>query len=184
MFQRWFGKDRRSNRAITDALYEQIVAAARQPVLYAEWFVPDTPLGRFEMVALHMLLVQRRLRGQTGAARDLAQVLIDDFFMDLDHSLRELGIGDLGVPKRMKRLARMFYGRTKAYGDALDADDREALALALARNVRPDLEAWPEAASLAAYAVAAARALADLPVEAIVAGRLEFPPAAESEPMP
>src|SRR5690606_27298163 len=110
------------------------------------------PLGRFEMVALHMLLVQRRLRGEAGAAPDIAQVLTDDFFVDLDHSLRELGIGDLGVPKRMKRLARMFYGRTRAYGDALDAGDPAALAAALARNVRPDLDAWPQAVPLASYA--------------------------------
>ena len=84
----------------------------------------------------------------------------------------------------MKRLARMFYGRTQAYGDALDADDPAALAAALARNVRPDLEAWPQAASLAGYAVEAARSLADLPVEAIAAGRLDFPAAAGREAAP
>jgi cytochrome b pre-mRNA-processing protein 3 len=181
MFQRWFGKERRANKAISDALYEQIVAAARQPAMYADWQVPDTPLGRFEMVCLHMLLVQRRLRGETGAAAEIAQVLIDEFFTDVDHSLRELGIGDMGVPKRMKRLARMFYGRTKAYGDALDADDRVALAAALARNVRPDLEAWPQAADLADYASAAAYRLAGIPTEDICAGRLAFPAAGAEE---
>jgi cytochrome b pre-mRNA-processing protein 3 len=181
MFQRWFGKERRHNRAITDALYEQIVAAARQPHLYAEWQVPDTPLGRFEMVALHMLLVQHRLRDEAGSAREVAQVLIDEFFSDVDHSLRELGIGDMGVPKRMKRLARMFYGRTKAYGDALDAGDRAALALALARNVRPDLESWPAADSLAAYAAEAAARLGLTPADEICAGRVVFPAAGKEE---
>lgn len=177
MFQRWFGKERRSNRSITDALYEQIVAAARQPVLYADWQVPDTPLGRFEMVALHMLLVQRRLRGEPGAAQDVAQVLVDDFFTDLDHSLRELGVGDMGVPKRMKKLARMFYGRTKAYGDALDESDSAGLASALMRNVRPDIDSWPPALALASYVAASAESLALQETDAILAGALSFPAA-------
>ena len=111
MFKRIFGGGMAANREITDALYEQIVAAARQPLLYAEWNVPDTPLGRFEMIALHMFLVLHRLRGEAAEARDVAQNLTDMFFTDVEHSIRELGIGDLGVPKRMKKLARMFYGR-------------------------------------------------------------------------
>jgi cytochrome b pre-mRNA-processing protein 3 len=184
MFQRWFGKERRHNRAITDALYEQIVAAARQPRFYAEWAVPDTPLGRFEMVALHMLLVQHRLRDEAGSAREVAQILTDEFFADVDHSLRELGIGDMGVPKRMKRLARMFYGRTKAYGDALDAGDSAALAAALARNVRPDLESWPQAQSLATYVEAAAALLAGTSADGLCAGRLAFPAAGRVEVTP
>ncbi|TGS35672.1 ubiquinol-cytochrome C chaperone, partial [bacterium M00.F.Ca.ET.180.01.1.1] len=115
------------------------------------WNVPDTPLGRFEMLSLHMFLVQHRLRGEDGVAQEIAQVLIDEFFLDVDHSLRELGISDVGVPKRMKKLAKMFYGRTAAYDDALRDDDRAALAAALARNVRPDAGEWPEAPLLASY---------------------------------
>ncbi len=149
MFQRLFGRERSANRAITEALYASIVAAARQPLFYSDWNVPDTPLGRFEMLSLHMFLFQHRLRGETGASRELAQILIDEFFTDVDHSLRELGIGDLGMPKRMKKLARMFYGRTVAYADALERGDRAALAAALARNIRPDAASWPEAGGLA-----------------------------------
>ena len=77
MFKRLFGGDRNANRAITDALYGQIVAAARQPVFYSDWNVPDTPLGRFEMLSLHMFLFQHRLRGEAGVSRDIAQVLTD-----------------------------------------------------------------------------------------------------------
>jgi cytochrome b pre-mRNA-processing protein 3 len=177
MFQRLFGRERKANRALTDALYERIVAAARQPVFYSDWNVPDTPLGRFEMLSLAMLLFQHRLRGEPGAAQDVAQVLIEEFFTDIEHSLRELGISDPGVPKRMKRLARMFYGRTAAYTDALDRDDAEAMAAALTRNVRPDAAAWPEAARLAAYAFAAREALAAQPADAICGGRLDYPEA-------
>jgi cytochrome b pre-mRNA-processing protein 3 len=177
MFQRLFGRERNANRTVTEALYERIVAAARQKVFYSEWAVPDTPLGRFEMVSLMMLLFQHRLRGEPGMAREVAQVLIDEFFTDVEHSLRELGISDPGVPKRMKRLARMFYGRTAAYTDALDRDDAAALAAALGRNVRPDASAWPEAARLADYVVMAQKALAAQSTDAICAGKLAYPEA-------
>ena len=178
MFKRMFGAAASANRTITDALYDQIVAAARQPLLYAEWNVPDTPLGRFEMIALHVFLVLHRLRGETGEARDVAQNLTDAFFADVEHSMRELGIGDLGVPKRMKKLARMFYGRAVAYGEAIDRDDRPALAAALARNVRPDEPSWPQAAELAGYVMAAHRGLAAQPLSDLISGRIEFPVAA------
>ncbi|MDX8515064.1 ubiquinol-cytochrome C chaperone family protein [Mesorhizobium captivum] len=175
MFQRLFGRERHANRAITEALYAQIVAAARQTVFYSDWNVPDTPLGRFEMLALHMFLFQHRLRGEGGAATEIAQVLIDEFFLDVDHSLRELGISDVGVPKRMKKLAKMFYGRTAAYDDALRDDDRAALSMALARNVRPDAGEWIEAPLLAGYVSSASRQLAAQPTESIAAGTVAFP---------
>ena len=175
MFQRLFGRERQANRAITEALYAQIVAAARQTVFYSEWNVPDTPLGRFEMVSLHMFLFQHRMRGAAGASAEVAQVLIDEFFLDVEHSLRELGVGDVGVPKRMKKLAKMFYGRTAAYDDALERDDRDGLAAALARNVRPDAVVWPEASRLASYVVEANHGLAAQQSESIVSGTVVFP---------
>ena len=177
MFQRLFGRERNANRTVTEALYERIVAAARQKVFYSEWAVPDTPLGRFEMVSLMMLLFQHRLRGEPGTAREVAQVLIDEFFTDVEHSLRELGISDPGVPKRMKRLARMFYGRTAAYTGALDRSDGEALAAALGRNIRPDIAAWPEATHLADYVFIAQKALVAQSTDAICAGTLVYPEA-------
>jgi len=175
MFQRLFGRERNANRAITEALYAQIVAAARQTVFYSHWNVPDTPLGRFEMLSLHMFLFQHRLRGEEGVALEVAQVLIDEFFLDVEHSLRELGVGDVGVPKRMKRLAKMFYGRTAAYDDALERRDGDALAAALARNVRPDAGAWPQALPLASYVIDAARQLEAQPSESILSGTVVFP---------
>lgn len=172
MFQRMFRRD--PNRKIVEALYASIVAAARREHYFSQWQVPDTPLGRFEMISLQMFLVQHRLRGETGTARDVAQSLIDDFFTDVDHSLRELGIGDLGVPKRMKKLARMFYGRTVSYGEAIDAGDRAALAAALARNIRPDSADWPHAAALADHVLVSVEGLRATPTEAILRGDLHF----------
>lgn len=184
MITRFVGRSarsRRARRAVTEAVYAKIVAAARQPVLYADWKVPDTPLGRFEMVALHVFVFLHRMRNETGPAAELAQAVTDEFFLDVEHSLRELGIGDLGVPKRMKKLARMFYGRANAYGEAIDNDDADALGEALKRNVAPDLESWPEAHHVAAYAFSLHRALKAVPCEAVLRGELPFPPAGDEE---
>jgi len=175
MFQRLLGRERRANQAIVEALYAIIVASARQPKFYSDWNVPDTPLGRFEMMSLHVFLFLRRTRGETGATAAIAQEITDTFFLEVDHSLRELGIGDVGVPKRMKKLARMFYGRAEAYGGALDAEDDGALAEALRRNIRPESAVWPEAPRLAAYVQAAATDLAGQPSVEIEAGRLRYP---------
>lgn len=180
MFKRLFGLAPRPDPSVVDALYDRIVAAARQPAFYAQWDVPDTPLGRFEMVALHVFLFLHRLRGVEGEAHDIAQQLTDDFFKEVEHSIRELGVGDMGVPKRMKKLAGMFYGRAAAYGAALDADDRAALAAALARNVRPGVEAWPQATDLAAYVFDARDGLDAQALPAICAGRISFPAAGEA----
>ncbi|MFC5386379.1 ubiquinol-cytochrome C chaperone family protein [Aquamicrobium segne] len=178
MFKRLFGAKRQTNRQATDALYGEIVAAARQPWFYLQWKVPDTPLGRFEMLSLHMFLLQYRLHGQAGPAKDMAQVLIDEFFLDVDHSLRELGISDVGVPKRMKRLAKMYYGRTAAYADALERQDDQALVAALKRNICPDEggdEDWRESALLAAYVKQVVHDLSAQTLDSICAGVLHFP---------
>lgn len=181
MFSRLFGKRRNENAEIVGGLYDQVVAAARQPTFYADWNVPDTPLGRYEMMALHMFLFLHRTRGATGTLADIAQELTDEFFKDVDHSLRELGIGDVGVPKRMKKLARMFYGRAESYGNAVDADDRDALMNALSRNIFPGGDAWVHAGYMADYVTASAAALRSQADEALIAGEVVYVPADTSE---
>lgn len=128
---------KRKNREIVDGLYRQLTAVARDPAYYADMHVPDTVMGRFEMLTLTMVLFFRRTHDSGRALEQLAQDVVDTFFEDMDHSLRELGVGDVSVPKRMKKLARMFYGRARSYGDALSAGDAEALAESLQRNLYP-----------------------------------------------
>ena len=135
---RLFGFGNKSNSKVVDALYEAIVAAARQPVFYSSFGVADTPLGRFEVLSAHMALILRASRQADQRVKDTVQVLNEEFIKDVDHSLRELGIGDAGVPKRMKKLISMFYGRVEAYVAALDANDQPALMAALERNMAPD----------------------------------------------
>jgi cytochrome b pre-mRNA-processing protein 3 len=181
MFKRFFGKERAAKDRTTERVYDRIVAAARQPALYADWGVPDTPLGRYEMISLHLFLVLHRLRNEAGA-RALAQSLTDTFFAELDHSIRELGVGDLSVPKRMKKLARMFYGRAAAYGEALDKADADLLAAALSRNVRPDEALWEQAPLLGRYVLAAHGQLAGQRLADLLAGDVVLPEATAAEP--
>ncbi len=128
-----FGKPKRPE--VTRILLERVVEAARAPGLYLHAGVPDTFEGRFESLTLHAFLVMHRLRQLPPPASAAAQDFIDHVFEHLDLGLRQAGISDIGVPKRMKKLAQGFYGRVEAYDAALAADDRQALEAALARNV-------------------------------------------------
>lgn len=175
MLRRLFQSRTGRSDASCDALYGQIVAAARQETPFADWDVPDTPIGRFEMVALFMILTLRRLSGAGVEAERLAQSLTDLFFRETDRALRDLGVGDTRVPRRMKDMAGMFYGRAKAYGDAIGNGDVDALAAALARNIRPDVTDWLHARHLARHALRAAQALAEAPVGSLADGSVIFP---------
>lgn len=167
------------NRRIIDTAYGAVVEAARQPVLFRDWGIPDTPLGRYESVGLHLILFLYRARSAPPPADELAQDVLDEFFKDVDHSIRELGVGDPGVPKRMKKLARMFYGRMGRYWTALDAGDAVELGNALAHNIAPEAPGSIDRSALADYMIRSARSLADVSDEELLAGVVRF-----AEPLP
>ena len=175
MFARLFTTDRAGDAA-AEAAYDAIVAQARAAALYADLAVPDTVTGRFEMVVLHTVLVIERLRREGPAGAELGQRIFDRFCRDMDQSLRELGFGDLAVPKRMKTLGESFYGRAEAYGRTLA--DRNGLAAAIARNVFPDSPTTASASRLADYAIAAVASLAAAPFDDLGKGVMAFPDAA------
>ena len=133
MFGRLLRRDPHAS-GIASVLYGAIVAQARTPALYADFHVPDTLEGRFEMVVLHTALVVRCLGEGDQQGRAIGQEVFDLFCKDMDRSLRDLGVGDLAVPKRMRRMAEAFYGRSAAYDSAL-AGGRPELAAALRRIV-------------------------------------------------
>jgi cytochrome b pre-mRNA-processing protein 3 len=168
---------RRANRNLIDQLHGKIVAAARRPALYADLGVPDTFEGRFEMVTLHAGLVMRRLMKNSDAGAELAHELADSVFRHFDVALREMGLGDIAVAKRLKRMAEAFYGRNKAYGEGLDEPGSDRLSGALARNVygAAAVALAPMAPRLAQFVRAAADALDRTPVETLAAGEVEFP---------
>src|SRR5690242_14835257 len=142
---------RRNARAATiSTLYGTIVAQTRLPGFYREYAVADTVNGRFDLLVLHLGLVLGRL--EEAGLKELGQALFDRFCQDMDHNLREMGVGDLKVPKEMQRMGEAFYGRTQAYRSALAAEDRGALVEALARNIYDGVpSSRPAAGRLAAY---------------------------------
>jgi cytochrome b pre-mRNA-processing protein 3 len=155
--------------------YEAIVAAARHPVFYADWGVPDTLDGRFDMIALHAFLVLDRLKGTEQAFR---QALVDELFADMDRSLREMGVGDLSVGKKVRKMAEVFYGRLAAYDQALTARP-VALEAAIARNVFPELPEAPGPGLLATHVMGQREHLASQDAGAIARGSVHF-----KEPQP
>jgi cytochrome b pre-mRNA-processing protein 3 len=141
----------RGNRQLIDDLHGRIVAAARRPALFLPPYeVPDTIEGRFDLLVLLTILVLRRLESLPDPGPEIAQEVIDATFEHLDAGLREMGVGDLTVPKRMKKLAEAFSGRSAAYRDALAKDGR-AFAAAIARNIYGNDISDPRAHALTAY---------------------------------
>ena len=154
-------------------LYGMIVAQARLPCFYRDYAVADTVNGRFELIVLHLSLVLDRLAGEP-ALRGLGQELFDRFCRDMDDNLREMGVGDLKVPKEMRRIGDAFYGRSQAYREALKTGRFEDLAEVIARNVY-GAPAGAVPRRLAAYMREAEAALRAQNVAALVGGLLHFP---------
>ena len=158
------------------ALYAATVAQARTTALYADLGAPDTPEGRFEIYSLHVYLLLARLKDQGEQAAETAQALFDTYLSGLDDGLRELGVGDLTVGKRMRKLGEAFYGRIQSYEAALAAlPDTGPLEALLARTVYAGAES-PQVPALAAYVIAQREALAAQPLETLCAGEAAWRP--------
>jgi cytochrome b pre-mRNA-processing protein 3 len=182
----------RPAKAAGRALFDSAAAQARKPALYSDGGVPDTVEGRFECYALHIDLVLHRLKGQGPEAAEVGQALFDRFLDNLDEGLRDMGVGDLSVGKKMRKLGEALYGRMKGYDAAFDAivaragSDFDAPSLAplaaLISRVLFDTDDAPEAGPLAAYAARCAQALAAQPLEAVLAAELPWPLFSVGEP--
>lgn len=176
---------RRRPSAAQDAaarLHAAAVAAARRPELFREVGAPDTLPGRFELVVLHAALILRRLRRESAAGAAIGQALFDATFRALDANLRELGVGDLAVPKRMKAMARAFFDGAKAYDAALDGGDAAALEEALRRIVFAGAPADARSPlRLAAYVERSEAALAGQSFDDLVERGPAFPAVVEEE---
>jgi cytochrome b pre-mRNA-processing protein 3 len=116
-------------------LYGTIVAQARLPAFYRIYGVPDTVSGRLEMIMLLTVLFLRRLDGEAAPMRALGQGLFDQFCRDMDDSMREMGVGDLAVPRNMRRIGEAFYGRQAAYRAALEAPCRGLATQCICRRI-------------------------------------------------
>jgi cytochrome b pre-mRNA-processing protein 3 len=157
-----------------DGLYGTIVAQARLPVFYTDYDVADTVEGRFEMLVLHQALTMRRL-ARDPVLRPIGATLFDRFCRDLDHNLREMGVTDLGVPKKMQGFAAAYFGRARAYDEALSTGKAAECEAAVARNVFGRQGPSAGARRLAHYMSDAARALDDCAASSLSHGKLLFP---------
>ncbi|CCE07372.1 conserved hypothetical protein [Bradyrhizobium sp. STM 3843] len=173
-------KPRLSPRATIEPIYGMIVAQTRDPLFYRHLDVPDTVDGRFDLLILHLWLVLRRLRTAADGTA-LSQALFDHFCDDMDANLREMGVGDLAVPRRMRAFGEAFYGRTAAY-DLAWQDGEAQLADALQKNIlngkQPD-----SALRLASYAGRAAASLAAVDDTTLLRAAWAFPAPLEQDPM-
>lgn len=168
-----FRKPRIAPAGTIEAIYGMIVTQTREPLFYRDLAVPDTVNGRFDLLLLHLWLVLRRLKSVGAGTAALSQALFDHFCDDMDDNLREMGVGDLAVPKRMQAFGEAFYGRAVAYDIAL-TESSEAFAGAICKNVLNG-ERIEKARALAAYAEAAMAGLAELDETTLLAGRWTFP---------
>ncbi len=178
---KWLNR-RRGRERIARALYGSSVAAARRPAFYLDHGVPDTVAGRFELLVLHLFLMLDRLREGSEPQQGLARELSEQMFEALDDAMREMGVGDLTVPKKMHEVAGAFYGRLDAYAAALASTDPLALEGALKRNVYGEAEI--EAArigALANYVRFARRELAGADTAGLRGGEIDFPAIGETE---
>lgn len=162
----------RSTERTVQRLHAGLVVVVRDPVFYRDFGVADTFEGRFEMLALVSSLVVMRLCAAPAPAPALAQELTDRLFQGLDDDMREMGVGDLAVPKKIKKLAASLLGRRSAYAGALEGRDETTLREALARNVFGGARAPddPGVTSLARWTTGAHISLAAQENAALVAG--------------
>ena len=166
--------------------YVSIVKQARRPELYAPGCAPDNFDGRFDMMALHVHLVLRRMRALGIGRSDISQDLFDMFFKDMDQAMREAGVGDMGVGKKVQKMVEAFYGRATAYDGVLDAQgdselgenassDISPIFDILSRNLYPDAAISPQEEAglraLTAYALALEVHLAGLTLDDILSGQ-------------
>jgi cytochrome b pre-mRNA-processing protein 3 len=172
-----FSKPRTPLRGTIDAIYGMIVTQAREPAFYRAFGVADSVNGRFDLLLLHLWMVLWRFRSVRGAA-DVSQALFDRFCEDMDANLREMGVGDLTVPKRMQAFGEAFYGRAAAYDAAVAAGD-EALAQALCKNVLNG-EGMENARRLATYAKTVLARLGGVDDATLLAAAWTFPVPAEA----
>jgi cytochrome b pre-mRNA-processing protein 3 len=160
-----------------ETIYGMIVTQAREPLFYRDLGVLDTVNGRFDLLVLHLWMVLRRMKSVEAGA-GLSQALFDRFCEDMDANLREMGVGDTTVRKRMRAFGEAFYGRVAAYDLALDAG-REPLALALGKNILNGGQ-LDKARRLAIYAEAALADLAAVDDTTLLGGSWKFPSPAQT----
>jgi cytochrome b pre-mRNA-processing protein 3 len=162
-------------KKIAHKLYKIIVKQSRQPAFYESFGVADTFDGRFDMISLHMILIIRRMKSDIDQSRKLSQALFDIMFDDIDLNLRELGIGDMGVLHRVKKMTKAFYGRLESYDQGLKLKDDTILSAALERNLyRENPVTEVNLRSIVSYIRKQSLYLEKVNIDVLLSGELDF----------
>ncbi len=173
MLRRWI--DKKKLKRNSHALYGTVVARARDPRFFQQFDIPDTFDGRFEMLVMHLYLLHSRLKEEDDRARLVSQMVFDCFLNDMDGVLREIGVGDQVVPKRISKMVKVFYGRAGAFDGALAASGTEQdLAEVIDRNLFPDGDGEGRAAPLSRYMMQQIAHLSDKQAGEIIENRNVF----------
>ena len=173
MFTGLLGKSNVKRTA--ERLHGSAVGQSRAPALYTNLGAPDSVEGRFEQLTLHLILLIERLKGEPGEPAAVRQTLFDTYVNYLDGAIREMGVGDLAVGKRMRKLGEAFYGRARSYDEAFAAlPDTAPLEAVVQRTLLPPQSAVGPG-GLAAYALACREALARQDVATLLKGGPHWP---------
>ncbi|MEE9314837.1 MAG: ubiquinol-cytochrome C chaperone family protein [Rhizobiaceae bacterium] len=167
MFKALFSQNHSKRHA--HALYGAVVARSRDAQFFHTYGVPDTLDGRFEVLVIHLFMLHSRLKDEETATRKISQLVFDNFIDDMDSALREAGVGDQSVPKRIAKMTQVFYGRTGAFETALESSTPiKILAEVIDRNLFPEGCAGGEPELLADYMVSQVQDLSQKTVEQII----------------
>jgi len=160
-------------------VYTHIVTKTRQPWLYIKAGVPDTVTGRFDMITLHSFLILERLSDKGDAEAEFSQKFFDEVFLDMDHSLREMGVGDLSVGKKIRKMSEIFYGACNGYRKALSGEGREqqekALGEAFKRNITGQDVDQKQLDNLVGYTFKSIAQIDKIALADILAGEFDWP---------
>ncbi len=167
-----FNKTRIATRDVPHEIYGSLVSSARNPVLYRDLNVPDTMNGRFDMMVIHVFILAHRLKDADKKCQALSQAIFDAFLLDMDRGMREEGVGDISIPKKLKKMTQIYYGRLRAYEKPLEEGDRPALAEIINRNIFTDAHEDKSAALIANYMLDLHAHLKTLPDQEILQGTL------------
>lgn len=169
-------KEKKALKLAAGRLYQRAVVQSRNPFFYKELDVADTIDGRFDLVCLHVFIILERVACFGRDGRRLSQALFDQMFRDMEETLREIGVGDLSVPKHMKRMMKLFNGRLHIYKEAIDCQDRQKLEKALSRNVyRSENDEKIEVKALATYVLQSKGLIERCSLEDLSGGEITFP---------
>jgi cytochrome b pre-mRNA-processing protein 3 len=168
----WLRERGRTGRTASK-LYGSIVAHARNPAFFTDLGVPDSLEGRYGVLVVHLWLILDRLK-RAPASEGLARALVETFVTDMDDNMREIGVGDLSVPRKVKKAAAGLFDRTREYDAALASGDDAALCAALGRHLA-GTDAWPAASRLLTWIRVTRGELTRWSDDRLLAGEIAMP---------